>query len=490
MDEEKESENICPASFLKLTKSNDTVLDTLRKYLTPDQNDKKMFGEVFTPLELICEMLSKLPKSVWKNKDLVWLDPANGIGNFPVIVYYKLMASLKDIKNDSERSKHIIENMLYMVELNPVNVALCKKIFKILDPDATPNIIKGSFLDENTLSKLPEQIDIIIGNPPYQAIQFSKEKRGGGDMLWDKFVKISIKILVSNGYLCFVHPAAWRKPESEHSKNSGLFELMTRKNQLLYLEIHDTKDGQLVFNSGTRYDFYVLQKIITSSTITIVKGDDGSKEELNLLKWQFLPNSKFKLIEPLLKEEKDGCDIIFSRSAYGSDKEWVQETKTSTFKYPLIHSTPKNGVRYMYSSRNDKGMFDVSKIIFGESGIYNSIIDIDGKYGMTQGTMAIPISSEKEGKQIKQVIESDEFRNILDACSWGNFRIDWRLFTYFKKDFYKYISGPFHYNGKDISYKTEGKYKKSKRKNSKQSNSKSKKELKSREKFRRSMCKK
>ena len=61
--------------------------------------------------------------NVWKNPRLKWLDPANGIGNFPVVAYYKLMESLKsELPSDKQRSRHIIENMLYMVELNPVNV--------------------------------------------------------------------------------------------------------------------------------------------------------------------------------------------------------------------------------------------------------------------------------------------------------------------------------------------------------------------------------
>ena len=32
------------------------------------------------------------------------------------------------------------------------------------------------------------------------------------------------------------------------------------------------------------------------------------------------------------------------------------------------------------------------------------------------------------------------FKNILKACSWSNFQIDWRLFTYFKKLFYMEIN--------------------------------------------------
>jgi len=36
--------------------------------------------------------------------------------------------------------------------------------------------------------------------------------------------------------------------------------LMTKENQMLYLEIHGIKDGQKVFNCGTRYDWYLIQK--------------------------------------------------------------------------------------------------------------------------------------------------------------------------------------------------------------------------------------
>ena len=40
-------------------------------------------------------MFDHIPKDVWKDPNLKWLDFANGIGNFPVIAYYKLFDSLK-----------------------------------------------------------------------------------------------------------------------------------------------------------------------------------------------------------------------------------------------------------------------------------------------------------------------------------------------------------------------------------------------------------
>jgi len=83
-------------------------------------------------MELVNEMLDTLPKEVWKNPNLKWLDPAAGMGNFPVAVYMRLMEGLKDVKgykDEEKRRKHILKNMLYMVELDKTNVFMMKKIF-------------------------------------------------------------------------------------------------------------------------------------------------------------------------------------------------------------------------------------------------------------------------------------------------------------------------------------------------------------------------
>jgi hypothetical protein len=97
-------------------------------------------------------------------------------------------------------------------------------------------------------------------------------------------------------------------------------------------------------------------------------------------KFGWLPNSNIDSIQNILaKEHNEKCTIIYDRTSYGADKkDRMSKTKTDEFKYPCIHSTPKNGVRYMYSNVNDRGHFGVSKVIFGESGIHNPIIDMEG----------------------------------------------------------------------------------------------------------------
>ena len=105
-------------------------------YQTAEKQKKN--GEVFTPPELIEEMLDKLPKEVWSDPTKTWLDPAAGIGNFHAIVLERLEA------NGISR-KHAIENQLFFVEYNELSAHIIKRVF---DPENQydMNIICGDAL--------------------------------------------------------------------------------------------------------------------------------------------------------------------------------------------------------------------------------------------------------------------------------------------------------------------------------------------------------
>ena len=121
------------------------IEEKIEQYLSVREDEKNKHGEVFTPTQLIDEILNKLPPSVWSNPDLKWLDPANGIGNFPMVAYQKLLKGLEQWEpNKNKRSKHIIENMLSMVEINPKNIKISKKIF-----GSNSNICCADFLKDS-----------------------------------------------------------------------------------------------------------------------------------------------------------------------------------------------------------------------------------------------------------------------------------------------------------------------------------------------------
>ena len=263
--------------------------------------------------------------------------------------------------------------------------------------------------------------------------------RNDGKNAWIPFLKHSVNQLNDDGYLAYVHPPGWRKPNTSRGKFNGMYKKMAIDNQMIYLEMHNTKDGQKVFNKGTRYDFYLLQKTKRTGN-TLLNDENYNKSELDLSVFEWLPNSNISDIMKILTDtnvsSSENCPVIYNRSNYGSDKKYVSKTESEENKYPLVHATNKNGIRYMYSNCNDKGHFGVSKVIFGQTGINDVIIDLDGKYGMTEHAIAIEVTDLVEANNLKLALLSTKFNETLKSTMYSNFMIDWRIFTSFKRDWW------------------------------------------------------
>ena len=291
---------------------DDKVLKLIESHLVPREEEKKTFGEVFTPIDNICEMLDKLPANVWMNPDLKWLDPSSGIGNFIIVVYYKLFASLKNHKsltNNKKRSKWIIEKMLFMNELNPQNVVLTKKIFKMIDPDASPNIFKGDFLKNNTILN---NMDIIIGNPPYNEPE-------GSESLYTKFI---LKILSDNfkgnefkGKLLFLVPSRW------FTSVKGLNdfrEFMLKRDDIVFINhIPDSKTIWPTVDIAGGINYFLIDTEYSGPS-AFTDTETKTTTNLTLNKFDILvPNTKaYSIINKILDKPKLS-DIYLSTKYYG-----------------------------------------------------------------------------------------------------------------------------------------------------------------------------
>jgi hypothetical protein len=286
----------------------------------------------------------------------------------------------------------------------------------------------------NSLVTIDSTYDAVIGNPPFNSSD------GHRFTIWQEFTKQALnKWLNNEGFLLFVHPSGWRKPNTDKGRYVGLYDLMTKYNQMHYLEIHSKKDGWKIFNCGTRFDVYLIQCKERNENTKIID-ELGIEHNIDLSLWKWLPNSNFSLINKILAGDNDEkCPIIYSRTSYGTDKSHMSPEKSEEFKYPCIHSTLKNSVRYYYSKTNKNGHFGVAKIIFGESGIFQPIVDINGDYGITHCAMGIEIKTKEEGEKIIKALTSKEFGELIKSSCFSSFRIDWKMFTYFHKNFWEFF---------------------------------------------------
>jgi|694.fasta_scaffold37243_2 superfamily II DNA or RNA helicase len=390
------------------------------QHLKTKEFEKKEFGEVFTPPILIHQKFGKLVNAdptIWTDPSKKFLDPANGIGNYPAIAYQHLMEGLVvAIPNEAARKKHILENMLYMCELNELNVEIARKLF---DPDNIYDLklYQGSYLDLDPMQEWGvERFDVVFGNPPYQPPSNGKK---GGKSLWPIFVQKSMSLLKPNGFLVFVHPALWRKPKNE------LHDLMFGK-QFHYLSIHTKQEGDKLFHATTRYDWYILQNT-EATRPTMVHFDDGM--ELSVMiqpSLQFIPNHGHDIFAKILSNPGPTLNALSTHEGSTGSKN-TSKTKSGAFCYPLVNSVSKTkGINCMYSSKPLKHQHD-QKVIFSNGEFVLPFYD-HGVFGTTQGGIFIAVSSEAEGQKIARFLKSKLIYYIVSATKWSNFETNKQIF--------------------------------------------------------------
>jgi len=383
--------------------------------------EKTQNGEVFTPPELIEQKFDKLTLAdplIWSDPDKKFLDPSNGIGNYPALAFHRLMEGLKEvIPNEADRKKHILEKMLYMCELNKKNIEVSRKIF---DPDNNYalNLYQGSYLDLDPVKEWGvDKFDVVFGNPPYQPPSNGKK---GGKSLWPMFVEKSIKLLKPNGFLVFVHPAIWRK------SGNDLHDLMFSK-QIHYLSIHSDTEGLSMFKATTRFDWYVLQNTPAYKP-TLVRFDDDVKSSIQISKsLPFIVNHGGDILEKIRSKSLNGF-LKAEMSCEGhTQRDYISRVPKNTHLYPIFNSSSKaNGIVVFWSSKALTHQYK-KKVLFSNGRIVEPFYD-SGKFGTTQGGIYIPVMSDSEGVKITRLLKSKLVSYIIGATKWSNFETNKQIF--------------------------------------------------------------
>jgi hypothetical protein len=185
------------------------LVELIDSYLKPSNTEKRLLGEVFTPLYgkpgCVEDQLNLLPESFWENENGKVLDPCAGVGNYSVVLVDKYMKGLSKKFPDPElRLKHILENIIHVNEYQSKNLFIYLQLF---DPDNKykMNFNRGDYLKLDIKETFGvEKFDLICMNSPYQ------EMDGGNGAsskpLYNLFIE---KSMIEADKVISINPSRW-----------------------------------------------------------------------------------------------------------------------------------------------------------------------------------------------------------------------------------------------------------------------------------------
>jgi len=394
-------------SLTIIKKTEISKLDTFNKW---KQNPGK--GEVFTPKELVNEILDQIPIEVWENPKSTFCDQSMGKGTFLIEIVNRLVY-IYGYKEEDAKSR------VFGYEIRVKYVNYLKR-----------RGYKNVFHKDSLTEKFNMEFDVVLGNPPYQKKVGPKKT----EAIWPKFVEKSFEICKEGGYVSLIHPSGWRNVDGNFKETQ---KLLLSKN-VEYLEMHNEKDGVKYFGATTSFDWYIV-KNIDSCIKTKVKDQNDNISEVNLSKLKFVPNGEFdKILSLVAKDGEEKVEILHSYSDYETRKPHMSKVRTEGHIYPCVYTTLKdNTINLFWSNTNQNGHFNTAKLIWSNGMASTLQLDHSGDYGLTQFSYAI-VDKTENLVLIKKVMESDIFITLIHSCymSSGD-RFNRKVLSTFRKDFWK-----------------------------------------------------
>ena len=399
--------------------NKNTILeDNFSQHLDYNFELKELYGEINTPFNFINKMLSIIPKEYFENKTLKWLDPGSGHGNYSLCLFFILFKSLnKSIPNDEERKKHIIENMIYMVELNKDNIPFLREKF-----GEKGNIIEKNYLEWETDLKF----DFIIGNPPYNFNGVKKvptktnvNKKEDGKTIWCEFVKKNISLLKENGIMNILIPSIWMKPDK-----AGMYDLFSRYDiQKLHTLSSSETNRTFGFHVQTPTCYFLLTKRDNKGKIELYDSMPNKYINFDLRDNIPIPLDFSSIVNKFLKlTNKYGRLNVIKTNL---PKKGVKIIEHPNVKFPFKNvkttilnknKAPELQIRY---SNEELSFNNQPKIIMGHKMYGFPYIDKEGLYGICARDNYVIINKElKEMELIKEFLSNELILFVFETTRY------------------------------------------------------------------------
>ncbi len=427
--------------------------------------------EVFTPPNVSNQMLDTLPKELWSDKTVTFLDPVSKSGVFLREITKRLIKGLENEFPDiQKRIEHILKNQVFGLGITKLTTELsrrtlyCSKkangeysIVNFSDEEGNVKYIDSqhfwadginckycgvnkelytrneglesyaySFIHEDKSVELFNmKFDVIVGNPPYQL------KDGGNNSsatpIYNLFVEKAKKL--GPRYISMIIPARWYAG----GRGLGAF----RDNMLSdghLREIHDFKDATDCFPGirvGGGICYFLWDKQYQKDTLLVV---EHSKDKIvNSKKRKTIENySKIFIRDSIVhgileKVEKKGerklSKIVFSQKPFGLRTNFTEFDDGGEVK--VYNKKSKNGYDFLAREKVPKNLeyIDYWKVVTSRS---TSVPEEDNGQvlRLSQTFIAEPGSIVTESYVVVGAFKNEiEAKNLLSYLKTKFFRI-------------------------------------------------------------------
>lgn len=323
------------------------------------KEEKKQLGQVYTPVEIIKEMIEFNLKDVEIDKEFKIIDPSCGGGYF-------LIELIEYINHNYDFNiKEVIETMIYGVDINPVAIFLTKVTILLnynIDMELN-NIREMDFL----LDDINEKFDIVIGNPPYIGHKklnneyrikisnvYSEVFYEKADIFYCFFVK-SNNILKKEGKISFIVSRYFLNAKY----GDKLRKYILQNNTIT--RIIDFEDEGIFRKANIKPIIIDLSNVKNSNDIDYLRRNLNSEDkilkinklELNESAWIFIDKAERAVLKKIIDKGKyklcecynlnqgviTGCDKAFIvEDSFNLDEEnyllknWVKNSQIQAFK--------------------------------------------------------------------------------------------------------------------------------------------------------------
>ena len=350
-----------------------------------DIKNKEIYGDVPTPYSLIEKIFNLFPEDLFKNPNLVWLDPCVGKGYFAIYLFHKLYNNLDvSIPNSEERKQHILKNMIFMCEINS---EYYDNLYSIFGKDC--NLYCGDFFSFNG------NFNIILGNPPFTVNGFIKtptnnnlNKKHDGQNAWFEFIKHSISLIKNNGMLNFIVPSLWLRPDRNKVYNYMFQFDINKINCMTNTETNNVFNG----NAQTPTCFFLLTKRKNKNKLDVF---DPKLKKYICYPYNFGEMIPVHSVSVFLKMkqyvDKYGS-INIRKTNVPNNKITFSETETTLYKYKNISTCKLRNIgknkeetyiEYNYSDK-PSDFYKTEKLVLAHKMYGFPFYDKDGSYGISK----------------------------------------------------------------------------------------------------------